>query len=184
MTAKAKKRAIVKDFSDLRPVEERIALTARGIMQVAFKGAALADWEPKAETQIHRAWKSQKLDERQQIAWRTFLDDIMTAEGISGKVGGSYGEYTDRGNDNSFKVPKAYINAQFKRLERLWSFLDRSERALLAELLQDTFQGKSSLKLETIGIVRSGYIDKESSRIAGVVHVQTLLSRLATFYSV
>lgn len=184
MPSPTRKPQTLKDFSELKPIEERIALTARGIMQLAFRGVAMPEWQPKSGTQVARVWEAEKLDERQQIAWRTFLDDVMTAEGISGKVAGSYGEYTDKSGGNGFKIPRAHVNAQFKRLEGLWTFLDRSERALLSELLQDTFHGKSSLKLETIGIVRSGYQAKEASRVAGVVHIQCLLSRLGTFYGI
>jgi hypothetical protein len=63
-------------------------------------------------------------------------------------------------------------------------FLERRELALLSDLLQDHLNAKSSLQLETIGLVRSGYADREAARVAGVVHIQNLLSRLAAFYQV
>lgn len=175
--------AVLKDFSDLKPIDKRIQLVAAGIYQIAFKGEVKQDFRPKTGSQVHRVWKMVKLSERQQIAWQVFLDDIDLAEGLSGKVTGSYGEYTDRGSDG-FKVPKAHVNAYYKRLERLRTFLDRREVGLLAELLQDTLNGQSSLQLETIGLVRSGYQDKDQARTAGVVHIQCLLDRLASFYQV
>jgi hypothetical protein len=172
----------LKDFSELRPIEEKIALVARGIMQVAFKGVALDNFKPKPGTQVYRVWESGKLDARQQNAWQEFIDDVMTAEGLSGKVTGSYGEYTDRGSGEGVPIPRAKVNAQYKRLEALWACLSRAERALLTDLLQDHFQGRSALKLETIGLIRSGYSAKEPARVAGVVHIQILLDRLATLY--
>ena len=178
-------KRVLKEFSELpAPVQERIGLVISGIMQVAFKGQALTDWEPRAGTQMHRIWKMNKLDERQQIAWRTLLDDFDTAQGCSGKVTGSYGDYTDKGSSGELKIPTAYVNAQYKRLEALQCFLDRSERALLSELVQDTYHGKSSLQLEQIGVIRSGYGEKDAARVAGVVHVQTLLTRVASFYGI
>jgi hypothetical protein len=182
MTAVASKRnQTLKDFSDLRPIDKRIQLVAAGIYQIAFRGEANSDFMPKAGTQVHRCWKMTKLSERQQIAWQEFIDDVNLAEGISGKVTGGYGEYTDRGSDG-FKVPRATINAQYKRLERLRGYLTRHELALLSELLQDHLNGKSSLQLETIGLVRSGYNDKDAARVAGIVHIQCLLDRLSSFY--
>jgi hypothetical protein len=56
--------------------------------------------------------------------------------------------------------------------------------ALLSDLAQDYLRGNSSLTLEAIGLIRSGYKDKVSARAAGVVHVQLLMSRLATYYRI
>jgi hypothetical protein len=126
-----------------------------------------------------------KLDERQQIAWQMFLDDVMLAHGKSGGVSSSYGEYHDKGHGDDFKVPTAYANVYYRRIEQLiGQHLSRSERALLVDLLQDTLRGNGSLQIETIGLVRSGYQEKVSARAAGVVHVQCLLDRMASFYGI
>lgn len=183
----AKKAQVLKNFSDLQPVErQRIELVASGILQLAFKGVANRDFEPKVNTQVHRTWKMAKLDERQQIAWQSFCDDVRLAYGKSGSVCGSYGDQIDNGSGDGMKIPKAFTNTYYRRIEKLLTeFLDRHERALLYALLQDDLRGDASFDLETIGIVRSGYSkDKVSARAAGVVHVQTLLSRLARYYGV
>jgi hypothetical protein len=181
----SKKQTVLKDFSQLKPVEKRIELVATGIYQIAFRGVALVDFQPKQGTQVHRVWKMQKLDDRQQIAWQQFIDDVMLAHGKSGNVTSGYGEFSDKGNGNEFKVPTAYTNTYYRRLERLLKgFLSRRERALILELLQDHLQANSSLQIETIGLVRSGYGDKASARSSGVTHIQNLLDRVADFYGV
>ncbi len=179
------KRAVLKDFSELRPIEQRIELVASGIYTLAFKGVANEDFAPKSGTQVHRCFKMLKLDERQQIAWTQFVDDVRLAHGKSGNVCASYGESTDKGSGDGFLAPTAYINTYYRRVERLIiQFLDRAERALLYELLQDELKGNSGLSLEAIGLLRSGYADKVSARASGVTHVQCLLNRLASFYGV
>jgi hypothetical protein len=182
----SKKQTVLKDFSQLQPVvEKRIELVAAGIYQIAFRGQALDNFQPKQGTQVHRIWKMTKLDERQQIAWQQFMDDVNLAHGKSGSVTSAYGEYADKGNGNEFKVPTAYVNKHYQNLEMLLDrFLSRRERALLAELTQDTLRGNSSMQIETVGLVMSGYADKASARAAGVAHCQALLSRLADFYGV
>jgi hypothetical protein len=181
----SKKQTVLKDFSQLKPVEKRIELVAAGIYQIAFKGQALEDFRPKHGTQVERIWKMMKLDERQQIAWQQFIDDVMLAHGKSGPVTSAYGEQTGRGDGSDFKVPTAYVNKHYQTLERLLDrFLSRRERALLAELVQDTLRGNGSMQIETVGLVMSGYADKASARAAGVAHCQSLLSRLADFYGV
>lgn len=179
------KRQVLKDFSELRPIEKRIEMVASGIYLIAFKGQANEDFAPRNGTQVHRVWKMCKLDDRQQIAWQQFCDDVALAHGKSGAVTSAYGESTDKGDGSDFRVPKAYTNTYYRRVERLLTeFLSRKERALLYELLQDTLKGTSSLQVETIGVLRSGYQDKASARAAGVAHVQGLLDRLADYYGV
>ena len=180
----AKQQVVLKDFKSLKPIESRIQLLAVGIYQVVFRGEANQDFKPKNGTQMHRVWKMQKLDERQQITWQLFLDDVRLARGKSGRVCSSYEGYHDNGKGDEFKVPTAYTNVHYDRLEELAKYLSRAERELLADLLQDTLKSNSSLQLEAIGLIRSGYQDKVSARAAGVVHVQNLLDRLARYYGV
>lgn len=178
------KKQVLKDFADLPPIENRIELVASALMEIAFKGVADSNFEPKPDTQVHRVWKMKRLDDRQQIAWTYLLDDLALAKGKSGKSGSDYGERIHSGGSGDFKVPVAYTNAQYKRLEALRVFLERRERSLLHQLLEDHYKATGSLRLEEIGIIRSGYKDAEASRVAGVVHIQLLLSRIATFYGV
>jgi hypothetical protein len=180
-----KRQTVLKDFSQLKPIDERIEILASSISKLHFKGEALDDFKPRSGTQTERVWRMNKLDDRQQIAWRYFCDDMVMAKGKSGGVCGGYGEYTDKGNDSEFKRPVAYANQALLRLEHLlMDYLDRRERALLSDLAQDYLRGNSSLTLEAIGLIRSGYKDKVSARAAGVVHVQLLMSRLATYYRI
>lgn len=179
-----KRQQVIKDFSQLRPVSERIEMLSVGIYQIVFRGEANEDFKPERGTQVFRAWKMQKLDARQQIAWQEFLDDVRLAKGKSGSVCSSYGEYTDKSETNDFKIPVAYENSHSRRLGRLFEQLNRREFALLVDLTQDALRGNSSLQIETIGLVRSGYSDKVSARAAGVVHIQNLLDRLADIYGV
>lgn len=183
--AKAVTRKVLKDFSELRPIEARIELVASGIYAITFKGVANGDFEPRSGTQVHRCFKMLKLDERQQIAWRYFLDDVSLSHGKSGGVVSAYGDQVSISDAGDFKAPTAFSNVYYRRVERLLTeFLSRRERALLYELLQDELKGGSSLQLETIGLIMSGYNDKVSARAAGVVHTQNILNRLADYYQV
>src|SRR5262249_1012130 len=112
-----------------------------------------------------------------------FMDDVHLSHGKSGSVSSGYGESTNR-ESSEFRAPVAFTNRAYRNVERLKSFLSRREKALLMDLLQDSLQGTSALRLETIGLINSGYSDKDQARTAGVVHVQTLLSRLADFYQI
>jgi hypothetical protein len=179
-----KRQTILKDFSQLKPIDERIEILASSISQLPFYGQAIDDFKPKGGTQTERLWKMHKLTERQQIAWQYFCDDMNMAEGKSGGVVSPYGDYVEKSDDSDFKVPVAYMNAPRRRLERLLAgeTLSRRERALLSDLAQDFLRGTSGLTLENIGFFKSGYKDKVSARAAGVAHVQNLMDRLADFY--
>ncbi|HEY6861692.1 MAG TPA: hypothetical protein VI358_18145 [Pseudolabrys sp.] len=183
MPSPTRKPQTLKDFSELKPIEERIALVASDLM-VAFKGEAMPGHAPEAKTQVHRVWAMNKLDERQQIAWQTFMDDVKLARGKSGKVTSSYGDYVNNSSEGEFRIPTAYADSYYRRVERLFLSLGRRQRWLLMSLLQDALKARSSVTLETIGITRSGYKDKEHSRTAGVVQVQTLLDLVADYYGV
>lgn len=180
-----RKKTVIKDFSQLKPIDERIQILASSICQITFEGQMLDDFKPRAGTQTERVWKMNKLEDRQQIAWRYFCDDMNMAKGKSGGVSGSYGDYVEKSDVGEFKRPVAYANQALLRLEHLlMDFLDRRERALLSDLAQDYLKGNSSLTLEAIGLIRSGYRDKVSARAAGVVHLQKLFDRLASFYRI
>lgn len=179
----ANKKIVLKDFAELK-VEERIDTLAMSLLKVVHRGEKETAFEPRKGTQLHRVWASNKLDMRQQRAWRQFRRDCDAAEGKSGGVCGSYGEFIDKGDDGDFRVPTAFVNAAYKRVEHiLMSYLDRHDRALLADLVQDDMNSSKKLTLEIIGVIRSGYKNENDARIAGIVNIQTLLSRLASYYS-
>lgn len=182
MTAKplSKPKTVGKDFSVLKP-EERIALEVFAIYQVVFKGEKERAFQPRAKTVMRRVWEAERLNLRQQRAWRKFMDDYDKAEGKSGSVTSGYGEYTDK-SDNDFKVPVAYENAYYKRIVQICNSLSRREYALLKDLVQDELKANNNIRLELIGLMRSGYADKNSARVAGIVHVQLLLDRIADQY--
>lgn len=181
---RSRQAKILKDFADLQPIEDKIALVATELYVVAFKGEAIASFAPEPKTQVHRVWAMGKLEERHQIAWQTFMDDVRLAKGKSGKVTGSYGDFVNRSDEGDFRIPTAFACNYFRRVERLFISLSRRQRWLLLNLLQDTLKAKCSITLETIGITRSGYKDKDNARTAGVVHLQTLLDAVADFYGI
>ena len=63
-----RKKTVIKDFSQLRPIDERIQILASSICQITFEGQMLDDFKPRAGTQTERVWKMNKLEDRQQIA--------------------------------------------------------------------------------------------------------------------
>jgi hypothetical protein len=177
-----KKQAVLKDFSALK-IEKRIELSAIGIYQLVFRGEMERAFEPKKGTEIHRVYKMKRLDLRQQRAWKLFRDDIDRAAGKSGSVCSDYGEQTSQGNGSEFRVPKAFTNKAWDKISWIFrSYLSAREARLLWDLLQNDLKGTSELKLEFIGLMRSGYSGEDEARVAGTVHVQTLLDRLADLY--
>jgi len=175
-----KKQAVLKDFSALKTTQ-RIELTAFGIYAIVFRGEADRTWEPRKGTQIHRVWKTTKLDVRQQRAWKKFRQDFDEAHGKSGGVTASYGEQL--GNGDGERMPRAFTNEQYRRVHHIFkTYLGRREKALLYDLLQDDLKSGTDLTLEFIGLLRSGYGGEDDARVAGTVHVQYLLERLADFY--
>jgi hypothetical protein len=175
------KKAVLRDFSALK-VEKRIELSAIGVYQLVFRGEQERAFEPRKGTQIYRVYRMNRLDLRQQRSWKKFRDDFDRAQGKSGSVTSSYGEFQD-GGDNSERVPVAYTNGAYERIKDIFQrYLGRRERALLYDLLQDDLRSGTELQLEFIGLIRSGYSGEDEARVAGVVHVQTLLDKLGDFY--
>lgn len=176
----AKQKTVGKDFSVLKP-EERIEMTAFAVFQLVHKGEKEQAFQPRANTLIRRIWETGRLSMRQQRAWHKFTSDFDNARGKSGPVTSGFGDYTDRSEDG-FRVPTAYENAPRLRVNAICDRMTDREYALLKDLLQDYLKGTGNIRLELIGLMRSGYPDKNSARVAGVVHVQTLLDRVADFY--
>ncbi len=177
-----KKQTVLKDFSQLK-IEKRIELSAIGIYQLVFRGEMERAFEPKKGTEIHRVYKAKRLDLRQQRAWKLFRDDVDKAAGKSGSVCSSYGEQTDHGNGSEFRIPKAFTNKHWDKVKWIFrSYLTPDEAKLLWDLLQNDLTGNSVLRLEFIGLIRSGYAGEDEARVAGTTHIQCLLNRLAYLY--
>jgi len=179
--SKPKPQTVLKEFSQLK-TEERIELTAFAVFQVVHRGERERAFQPRAKTLVHKIWNAGRLSLRQQRAWFKFVDDFHKAEGKSGSVSASYGDYTDKSDDGDFKVPTAYTNAYYQKISRICNALSRREYALLKDLVQNELKATDNIKLEIIGLMRSGYQDKNSARVAGVVNVQLLLDRIADEY--
>lgn len=178
----SKKQAVLKDFSQLEKInKKRLDLIAMQIYLVVFKGGQEKAFEPKQKTLVHKVWAMDKLSIRQQQGWHMLMKDIREAVGKSGSVASGYGEAHD-GGERTY-LPRAYVNEAYRRLDELERrFLSRREKALLKDLLKNTAQEGHDLKLEHIGLVRSGYSNDDQARSSGVTHVQTLLDRLGDFY--
>ena len=173
---------VYKEFSALKRTEE-INFAAIQIFQIVFRGEQETAFEPKKGTQLYRVWHMMKLDMRQQLAWHRFRQDCDKAAGKSGPVTASYGDYVD-GDGDHLRVPTAYTNAAYKRVEAVFRTMGRRDRALLWDLLQDDLRAGSPLRLEYIGFIRAGYSEEEKARTAGVVLVQNVLDRLADLYGI
>ncbi len=177
----AKKKIVLKDFSGLK-VEDRIDSLAMSLLKVVHRGERETAFEPRKGTQLHRVWAANKLDIRQQMSWRAFRRDCDMAEGKSGGVTIRYDDVVDS-DGTSVKVPVAFMNNAQRRIEHiLLVYLDRHDRALLADLYQDDLNASKKLTLEIIGVIRSGYKNENDARVAGIVNIQSLLSRLASYY--
>lgn len=178
----SKKQTVLKDFSQLK-LEKRIEISAIGIYQIVFRGEMERAFEPKKGTEMHRVYKMKRLDLRQQRAWKLFRDDVDNARGKSGSVCSAYGEQTDRGDSSEFRPPKAFTNKEWEKIKWIFRvYLSPREARLLWDLLQNDLKGTSELRLEFIGLMRSGYAGEDDARVAGVVHIQNLMDKLADHY--
>jgi hypothetical protein len=165
-------------------LEERLGRVAIGIFQhEIFRPAKDYHLQPTKGTLLHKLWSSKRLSERHQRAWRLFTTDLRNAVGKSGRVVSSYGEAIQSSGD-SFKVPTARVNAEYRRVERLSASLTRDEKVLLMDLITDELQQHGELRVEDIGLATTGYRDAEQARAAGVATVVYLLQRIASFYEV
>jgi len=176
------KQTVLKEFRQLE-VKKRIDLLSVKIYQLRFNGERDDFYEPNKGTEIHRIWKMEKLEHRQQKAWKKFREDVDNALGKSGGVTAPYGDERGETGERE-KLPIAYTNAAYDRIDQLFNqFLAWRERWFLYDLLQNDLRNGTDLKLEFIGMMRSGYTEEEKARASGVTHVQTLLDRLADFYN-
>jgi hypothetical protein len=176
------KQKVLRDFSELPSLAKRIEQVALGISADIFRPEREEAFAPRKGTVLHGLWQGKRLTLRHQRAWKHFTIDLYEAHGKSGPVTSSYGEYADK-PISDFKLPSAYVNAQYKRLERLIAALTGEERILLKDLIVEEVQRPGHLKLELIGFARNGYRDEAQARAAGAATITCLLNRIATHYS-
>jgi len=176
-------KKIVKSFADISLRQNSRLIAELRILTVVHNGEAERAFEPKTGTFLHDLWGQKHFDIRQQRAWRAWRHDCDVADGNSGGVCSAYGEFTD-GGDNDLKVPKAYENGARRRVrDILENYLGRRDARLLADLTQHDLGRIPELSAEQIGVVRSGFNKvKTHAKIAGIVNIQSLFTRLADFY--
>jgi len=167
---------------DLAQVEaiQRVAI---GLYETGFVFARKEAYQPRKGTLVFQLWQGKKLSLRHQRGWWHFTTDLYEACGKSGPVVSGYGDVRST-NPQDFKVPKAYVNAQYRRLERLMASLDDNEKILLRDLIYDELQQQKVLTVELIGFHLNGYKNCDQARAAGIATITYLLSRIAGFYSV
>lgn len=157
---------------------DRVAI---GIFEQLFRPAKEFQYQPRKNTLLHELWNTKRLSLRHQRGWRHFTTDLYNAVGRSGPVCGSYGESVNASPD-SFKVPTARVNHEYRRVERLTATLTKDEKVLLMDLISDDLQSQGILSLEGIGFATTGYRSEDQARAAGVATVIYLLQRIASFY--
>lgn len=181
-TTAKQNQTVYKEFTDLT-VMKRIDMTAVAIFEVHRTLEAEKAFEPRANTQLHRIWKLRKLDMTQQRGWIRFRQDAQDAYGKSGPVTSSYGEITDGGDGDGFRVPRACVNDAQIRIDHLmYNYLIYDEVLLLRDLIKDDVQNHENFNLELIGFMKAGYKKEETARANGIGHIQALLTRLGRFY--
>jgi hypothetical protein len=178
------KQKTVKTFAEINIRDRTRLLADLRILTVIHNGEAERAFEPKTGTFLHDLWSQKHFDIRQQRAWKTWRHECDIAEGKSGSVTSGYGEFTD-GGDDYFKVPKAYENYALQRCrDILERHLGRRDAKLLADLTQHDLGRIPELSAEQIGVVRSGFNKvKVHAKIAGIVNIQSLFTRMADYYS-
>ena len=178
----SKPKTVGKELSSLK-VLHKIDLTAMAIYDVCQRLESERAWEPRAGTQLHRIWKLRKLDATQQRGWLAFRQDAENAYGKSGNVTASYGDLTDGGCGDGFRVPTAFVNEAHRRIEyMMYNYLIYDEVLLLRDLIKDDVQNHDNFNIELVGFLKAGYKQDETARANGIGHIQALLTRVGRFY--
>jgi len=179
----SKKQTVVKTFAEINIKDRTRLLADLRILTVIHRGESERAFEPKTGTFLHDLWRQRHFDLRQQRAWKTWRHECDIAEGKSGGVVGGYGDFTDGGSDGD-KIPKAFENYALTRCrDILENHLGRRDAKLLADLTQHDLGRIPDLSAEQIGVVRSGFNKvKIHAKIAGIVNIQSLFSRMADYY--
>lgn len=181
-TVAKKKQVVYKDLGKLS-VMKRIDMTALAIYQVRRTLEAEKAFEPRPNTQLHRIWRLKKLDLTQQRGWIAFRREAQAAFGKSGPVTSPYGEITDGGDGDGFRVPTAFVNEAHENIEYLMKhYLIYDEALLLRDLIKDDVQNHENFNIELVGFMKAGYKEEETARANGIGHIQALLTRLGRFY--
>lgn len=178
----SKPQKSLKEFSQLT-VMKRVDIAALAINQVFQRLEAERAWEPRPNTQLHRIWKLKKLNATQQRGWQSFRMDAENAYGCSGPVTSAYGDLTDGGGGDSFRVPTASENDAHRRVEYIFNrHLVIDEALLLRDLIRDDVQNHENFNIELVGFLKSAYKKEETARANGIGHIQALLTRLGRLY--
>jgi hypothetical protein len=152
-------------------ITDRIASVAIGIYAESFVPQRQDQYAPRRGTLMHQLWTGKRLTLAHQRAWRHFTNDLHNAHGRSGPVSSGYGESTGSRSPSEFRVPRAGVNVEYRRLEKLFGEMS------------DEMRPNGVLKLDLIGFHRLGYKDEAQARAAGAATVVALLGRIADFYS-
>lgn len=163
-------------------LQKEIQRVAAQIYATGFVAAKIDHFRPRQGTLMFHLWQQRKLTERQQRAWWCFVCDLREASGKSGPIVSSYDEATGSRTPSEFKVPKAFVNHQYRRLEKLVEFLVGPERILLKDLIADEIRANGALELDLIGFHKNGYKNSDQARSAGVATISCLLDRLVAYY--
>ena len=165
------------------PAPAEIDRVAIEVYRIEFQGIKALGYKPREGTVLHNIWKSEKLELRQQKAWKRFVADLHEAAGESGKVTGSYEQAVQVSGNRDWQ---AWTNREYDRVVRLCDeYLDRQkERPLLVALIMDELQKPGVLQLERIGLHFNGYRDGAQARSAGIANVCYLMNRIASFYGI
>ncbi len=163
--------------------QEAINRVARSIYETGFVYARDDRHRPRRGTLMYQLWHGKKLSARHAEGWYHFTCDLHEARGKSGPVTSGYGDSVTSRTPSDFKEPLAFSNAQYRRLERLFSLLDPFERVILRDLMADELQVKGALNLEAMGFCFNAYKNADQARAAAVGKLTYLMDRLAAFYS-
>lgn len=164
---------------------DRIERAAIAIYTEMFTAQRQEQYKPREGTLMRHLWDSKRLTLQHQRAWRHFTNDLHGAHGRSGPVTSGYGESTSSRSTSEFRAPRSYVNAEYRRVEKLYAQMSAgAERALMADLMHDEVRPNGTLVAENIGFHVTGYRNEDQARAAGVATIIALLGRIADFYSI
>jgi hypothetical protein len=153
-----------------------------GIYKLMFCGEQERAFEPRPGTVMHKIWKMRKLNIRQQHTWARFVKDLRGAKGRSGKVCGSYAEFTNVSSSGD-RLPVALTNDEYKKIEAIFTVhIGRRDALLLRDLVIDELQKPGHLQLELLGLAKNGYKNADQARAAGIATITSMIDRLADLY--
>jgi hypothetical protein len=172
-------KAVNKRDIEKEAASRRIAVEVYNTLFVAEREL---EYQPRRGTVMFQLWQHKRLSLRHQRAWHHFALDLRGASGRSGPVCSGYSEASDKPS-GSGKIPTAFVNAEYRRIERLIAMLCTAERLLLKDLIIEEIQAPGHLKLELLGFAGNGFKDDAMARASGATRITCLLDRIAAHYS-